>query len=56
MVLRYETLTMYVINCAACGRVGFHPSRVGAESRADSHVDETGHDTTVRQVDEPLTD
>lgn len=28
---------MYVINCEDCGRIGFHPSRTGAESRAETH-------------------
>jgi len=34
---------MYEIDCDDCGRIGFHPSRVGAESQAERHVDETGH-------------
>lgn len=34
---------MYEINCEKCGAFGFHPSRVGAESRAEIHTDETGH-------------
>lgn len=38
---------MYEINCDDCGRIGFHPSRVGAESRADIHTDETHHDCSV---------
>jgi hypothetical protein len=38
---------MYEINCADCGRIGFHPSRVGAQSRADTHIDETKHDCEV---------
>jgi hypothetical protein len=26
-----------------CGRIGFHPSRVGAESRAERHEQKTDH-------------
>jgi hypothetical protein len=38
---------MYEIQCETCGMVGFHASRIGAESRAEGHVDETGHDCDV---------
>jgi len=41
---------MYEIQCETCGRVGFHPSRVGAESRAERHVEETGHDCAVQEM------
>jgi hypothetical protein len=43
---------MYEINCADCGRIGFHPSQVGALSRADTHVDETEHDCEVVPMDD----
>lgn len=43
---------MYEITCTDCGRVGFHPSRIGARSRAERHVDETDHDCDVV----PMTD
>lgn len=42
---------MYEIVCETCGQVGFHPSRAGAEGRADAHVDETGHACTVETMD-----
>jgi hypothetical protein len=42
---------MYEIACQSCGRVGFHLSRVGAESIAERHVDETSHDCEVRPMD-----
>lgn len=29
---------MYEIHCEACGRIGFHPSRTAAESRAERHT------------------
>lgn len=38
---------MYEIQCGTCGKVGFHPSRIGAECRAEGHIDETGHDCDV---------
>lgn len=38
---------MYEIICETCGRIGFHPSRVGAENRAESHMDEAGHECSV---------
>lgn len=38
---------MYEIRCGACGKIGFHPSRIGAESRAESHTDNTGHSCNV---------
>jgi hypothetical protein len=38
---------MYEIQCAECGTIGFHASRVGAESQAERHADETGHDCEV---------
>jgi hypothetical protein len=43
---------MYEIVCDECGRVGFHPSRVAAESRAETHVDDTGHTARVVEMDE----
>jgi len=41
---------MYEIVCETCGRVGFHPSRVAAESRADTHLHESGHDVSVVEM------
>lgn len=42
---------MYEINCDRCGQLGFHPSRIAAESRAESHADDTGHDCSVQTMD-----
>lgn len=42
---------MYEINCSDCVDIGFHPSRVGAESRGERHAAEFDHDCTVRSVD-----
>ncbi len=38
---------MYEIQCEACGTIGFHASRVGAESQAERHADESGHECYV---------
>jgi hypothetical protein len=38
---------MYEIDCDTCGRVGIHLSRTGAESLAERHTDNTGHDCDV---------
>jgi hypothetical protein len=38
---------MYEINCESCGSVGFHPSRIGAEARAERHTERTGHRSAV---------
>jgi hypothetical protein len=38
---------MYEIECEECGRIGFHPSRVAAKSRAERHGDETDHGVSV---------
>jgi hypothetical protein len=43
---------MYEINCDDCGRIGFHPSRVGAQSRADTHTHETKHDCKVLPMED----
>ena len=43
---------MYEIECPDCGRVGFHPSRTAAESRAERHTHETGHECKIA----PMTD
>lgn len=43
---------MYEIMCDNCGQVGFHPSRLGAESRAETHQDETGHAVDIAEMDE----
>lgn len=42
---------MYEINCETCGSVGFHPSRIGAESRAERHSEQTGHRSDVGVMD-----
>jgi len=41
---------MYEILCEQCGRVGVHPSGLGAELRAEHHLSDTGHPCHV----EPL--
>ncbi len=43
---------MYKITCEKCGECGFHPSRLGAESRAETHTHETGHASHI----EPMTE
>lgn len=43
---------MYEITCTECGRVGFHPSRTAAESKAERHQRETAHAVTVATMDE----
>lgn len=45
---------MYEIRCETCGRIGFHLSRTGAESRAERHTDETDHDSSVVVQEEAL--
>lgn len=42
---------MYEIVCETCGQIGFHPSRIGAESRAESHADETTHLCTIEAME-----
>lgn len=42
---------MYEIHCSSCGEIGFHPSRIGAESRGERHAEETDHTCTVRVMD-----
>lgn len=42
---------MYEIHCGSCGKLGFHASRIGAESRAESHNKDTGHDCDVRVME-----
>lgn len=42
---------MYEIRCDQCGRVGFHPSGVGAETRAERHADETGHQCRIEPME-----
>lgn len=44
---------MYEITCETCGAVGFHPSRIGAESRAETHDGETGHESRIEPMTEP---
>lgn len=43
---------MYEISCTECGRIGFHPSRVAAESRAEHHEADTEHGVTVYVMDD----
>lgn len=43
---------MYEIVCDSCGSIGIHPSRLGAEGRAERHVEETGHDCDVEVMDD----
>ena len=43
---------MYEIACEKCGRIGFHPSRVAAESRAETHINETSHSVSVLKMGE----
>lgn len=43
---------MYEISCAECGRIGFHPSRVAAQSRAERHEAETEHGVVVDVMDD----
>jgi hypothetical protein len=44
---------MYGIECETCGDIGFHPSRIGAESRAEHHNDDTGHACVVEPMEVP---
>lgn len=41
---------MYEMVCETCGKIGFHPSRVAAESRAETHVKEKGHDVAIVEM------
>ena len=38
---------MYEIVCDDCGRIGAHPSGIGAETRAEGHHRRTDHPTRV---------
>ncbi|WP_256558650.1 hypothetical protein [Natronomonas marina] len=42
---------MYEISCTECGRIGFHPSRVAAQSRAERHEADTDHGVSVGVMD-----
>ncbi len=42
---------MYKILCETCGQIGFHASRIGAESRAESHIDDTDHTCTIEAME-----
>ena len=42
---------MYEIDCDQCGRVGFHPSRLAAEARANTHNAKTGHDSAIKPME-----
>lgn len=42
---------MYEIVCETCDQIGFHPSRIGAESRAESHTANTRHTCTVEAME-----
>ena len=41
---------MYEIMCEDCGKIGFHPSRIAAESRAETHIDDTGHSCSIAEM------
>jgi hypothetical protein len=41
---------MYEIMCEDCGKIGFHPSRIAAESRAETHIDDTGHARPIAEM------
>jgi hypothetical protein len=43
---------MYEITCDDCGRLGFHPSRVAAKSRAETHADDTDHACSVSPMED----
>lgn len=47
---------MYEITCEKCGRIGFHTSRIGANSRAETHSQGTDHDCAVAPMDDVPTD
>lgn len=51
-MLGNRTSAMYKIRCAECGRLGFHPSRVGAESQAERHQAATEHGVSVDVMEE----
>lgn len=44
---------MYEMICETCGEIGFHASRVGAESRAERHTEETGHVCDIQAMKSP---
>jgi hypothetical protein len=44
--------TMYRAICEMCGEVAVHPTRTGAESRADQHATETGHISHIGPLNE----
>lgn len=52
----WSTGVMYEIHCDECGRIGFHPSRVAAETRAERHIESTAggdaddHDCDVQPM------
>ena len=43
---------MYEIVCEECGKIGFHPSRVAAESRAEIHKNDNEHPVDVTEMGE----
>jgi hypothetical protein len=45
---------MYKIICESCGEYGFHPSRVAAETQAETHTHETGHASHIEPMTEAL--
>lgn len=53
MIDRYRYMSMYEMICETCGEIGFHASRVGAESRAERHSEETGHVCDIRAMKSP---
>ena len=48
------SVPMYEIRCETCGRVGFHPSRTGAEIKANSHFEQLDHDGTIQEMSRAL--
>lgn len=44
---------MYQIHCGECGTIDTYPRRVAAESRAEAHVESTGHECLVEDVADP---
>lgn len=41
---------MYEITCETCGQIGVHPSRTGAETRAEVHNRETSHPCSIQTM------
>lgn len=45
-------ILMYQVACESCGEVDVHETRSGAESRALSHINQTGHDCDIDVVNQ----